>query len=216
MILKQVEMGEFDHKAAMWDANPMHLERSQAIAAALLQMVPVNTRMRALEFGAGTGLLSIELRERLSFIDMVDNSCEMVRIMNEKIERHRFSNMKAHCLDLEIEDFPTECDLIYTQMVVHHVADLDQLFRKFHGMLKPGGYLAIADLFAEDGSFHDDQFTGHKGFDIGALSEVLKQNGFSDIRHQTCFIIRKTGLNGEAREYPVFLLTARVMSVPQQ
>ncbi len=209
-------MGEFDHKAAMWDANPMHLERSQAIAAALLQMVPVNTGMRALEFGAGTGLLSIELRDRLSHIDMVDNSCEMVRIMNEKIEMHRLSNMKAHCLDLEIEDFSTACDLIYTQMVVHHVANLDQIFRKFHGMLNPGGHFAMADLYTEDGSFHDDQFTGHRGFDIGALSEILIRNGFSDIRHQTCFIIRKPGLNGGVREYPVFLLTARVMSVPQQ
>lgn len=209
-------MGEVDHKAAQWDANPMHLERSKAIAQALLKMVPVEPGMRALDFGAGTGLLSMELRERLAFVDMVDSSCEMVGVMNEKIKRQGLTNMKAHCLDLEKEDFPVVCDLIYTQMVMHHVVNLDAMFRKFHAMLKPGGYLAMADLYTEDGSFHDDSFFGHQGFEIDALTKVLADCGFSAFNHQTSFIIRKPKGDGGVREYPVFLLTARATSVPQQ
>ena len=54
-------MSEFDNKAGAWDANPMHLERSKAIAARLLEIIPVDGRLKALEFGAGTGLLKMAL-----------------------------------------------------------------------------------------------------------------------------------------------------------
>ena len=58
-------------------------------------------------------------------------------------------------------------DLIYTLMVLHHVGDVETIIRKFRGLLNPGGYLAIADLYSEDGSFHGEGFSGHMGFDPG-------------------------------------------------
>ncbi len=202
-------MSEFDQKAAGWDANPMHLERSQAIAAKLLEMIPAREDMSALEFGAGTGLLSLELKEKFSEITLLDNSKEMVRIMNEKIISQGICHMEAHVLDLEKEDFSGQYDILYTQMVFHHVADIETMLKKFHGLLKSGGYLAIADLYPEDGSFHDASFTGHQGFNPETIAEKLVGKGFANVRHQPCFVIKKTGEGGIVREYPVFLLVAR-------
>jgi tRNA (cmo5U34)-methyltransferase len=202
-------MSEFDIKASTWDANPMHLERSKAIAAMLLQRVPVTSSMKAMEFGGGTGLLSLELKEKFSTIVLLDNSMEMVRITNEKIASLGIANMEAHCIDLERENYPGNCDVIYTQMVFHHVNDIGGILEKFHGMLNPGGYLAIADLYPEDGSFHDPSFTGHRGFDTDKLSAQLGEHGFKDIVTERCFVIRKPGEGGSAAEYPVFLMTGR-------
>ncbi len=42
-------------KAAGWDQNPMHWDRSVAIVKELLKQVPVRKEMTAMEFGAGTG-----------------------------------------------------------------------------------------------------------------------------------------------------------------
>lgn len=202
-------MSEFDVKAATWDANPMHLERSKAIAAMLLQMVPVTSSMKALEFGAGTGLLSLELKDKFSSIALLDSSQEMVKITGEKIASLGITNMEAHCINLEREDFPGSWDIIYSQMVFHHVNDIDGILRKFHELLNPGGYLAIADLYPEDGSFHDPSFTGHKGFDTDKLSAMLGEHGFTEVTTEKCFVIRKPGEGGVQAEYPVFLMTAR-------
>jgi predicted methyltransferase len=93
-------------------------------------------------------------------------------------------------------------------MVLHHVDNIDLIFSKFHDLIKPEGYLAIADLFAEDGSFHGDGFTGHKGFDTDQLTRQLEEKGFRNIVTKSCFIIHHQDEQGAIKDYPIFLLTA--------
>lgn len=46
-------------------------------------------------------------------------------------------------------------------------------------MLNPGGYLCIADLEEEDGSFHEGKETVHNGLDPSFLARILSEKGFS-------------------------------------
>ena len=199
---------EFDSKAKEWDMNPIHLERSKAIAHAMKQHIPLTGTMQAMEFGGGTGLLSIELRDTVGSILLLDTSVEMVRIVNEKLSREGSGNITARCLDLEKEPFEGKFDLIFNQMVLHHVTDPIALFDKFNSYLNPGGFLAIADLYAEDGSFHDEQFTGHKGFDTNELEQQLRRKGFHKIQTLPVYTIKRPDANGQFAEYPVFLMIA--------
>jgi len=75
-------------------------------------------------------------------------------------------------------------------------------------MINPGGQIAIADLYKEDGSFHDWNFHGHLGFDIEELSKVFKNIGFKNISHEECYVINKKNKNNILKNYPVFLITA--------
>ncbi len=75
-------------------------------------------------------------------------------------------------------------------------------------MLNPGGYLAIADLYPEDGSFHDPGVEVHYGFDPESLTAQLQVAGFKKTSKNQCFVIRKVTSEGQTREYPVFLITA--------
>jgi ubiquinone/menaquinone biosynthesis C-methylase UbiE len=205
-----MNMNEFDQKAATWDSNPMHYERSVAIVKTMQEMIPLNSEMTALEFGAGTGITGFLLKDQLKNITMIDSSEAMVRIMNEKISSSGEKNLKAVFYDLEKKPWEgSSFDLLMTQMVLHHVNDVKSLMIKFHEMLNKGGYLAIADLYSEDGSFHGENFTGHKGFDPGELSGIIAGTGFQDINHLKCFTIQKTVENGKIREFDVFILTAR-------
>jgi tRNA (cmo5U34)-methyltransferase len=203
-------INEFDSKAAEWDNNPMHWDRSKAIAEEIRARLPLNKQMKALEFGAGTGIASFLLKDFVKEITLMDNSSEMVRITREKIEATKAGNLKVLNFDLEHNHMigDTGFDLIFTQMVLHHVVDVEAILAKFGKLLKPGGYLAIADLYVEDGSFHGDGFTGHKGFDPEYLATILIKNRFSGIAHNSCFIIDKEISETETRKYPVFLLTA--------
>jgi tRNA (cmo5U34)-methyltransferase len=202
-------MSEFDIKAAGWDLNPMHPERAEAIAKQILEKIPMRPQMTALEYGAGTGLTSFMLKDNLSEITMMDSSTEMVRIMNEKIESARAANLKAIYFDLEKNDWHNgRFDLIISQMVLHHVIDVESIISKFYVMLNAGGYIAIADLYPEDGSFHGSGFTGHKGFDTEELSAIIRKQGFITINHNKCFIIDKKISDAETKQFDVFLLTA--------
>ena len=202
-------MSEFDLKAAGWDQNPMHWERSAAFINELLKRVPVTKEMTALEFGAGTGITSFLLKDHLKEITMLDSSAEMVKIMNEKIKAAKINNLKALFFDLEKDPWrANKFDLIITQMVLHHVADIENIIGKFYNLLNPGGFLAIADLFPEDGSFHGEGFTGHKGFKIEELSIVIKKHGFANITSRNCFVINKKISDSETKNFGVFLLIA--------
>lgn len=202
-------MSEFDSKAADWDKNPMHLDRSKAIAEHIRKSVPLNRQMSALEYGAGTGITSLLLREELKDIILMDNSTEMVRVMNEKIASSGASNIQAIHFDLEDSDYnDRKFDLVFTQMVLHHVNDVPAVLKKFSDLMKPGAYLAVADLCPEDGSFHGEGFSGHKGFNTDDLKDKLSEIGFSDISCRVCFVIDRKISETQSRKFNVFLMTA--------
>jgi tRNA (cmo5U34)-methyltransferase len=201
-------MNEFDKKATDWDKDQQHIERAQVIAKLMMKSIPVHKQMKALEFGAGTGLLSFLLKDKFAEITLLDSSPEMMRVAREKIEKGRIMNMRTLCIDLEKEDFRGNFDIIYNQMVLHHIQDINRLFDTFFDLLNPGGFLAVADLFSEDGSFHGADFSGHKGFDVDALADTLKKKGYSNIRYQSCYVMKKTDESGNIGEFPIFLLIA--------
>jgi len=201
-------MSEFDARARDWDKNQRYIDRSEAVAKAMLQAIPFKKSMKALEYGSGTALLSFALKDKFEEIVLMDNSQEMTTVTAEKITDQNIQNMKPLFFDLEHLDYEGKFDIIYNQMVMHHVNDVDIIFSKFYALLNPGGYLAIADLYAEDGSFHGEGFNGHLGFDLDNLSAKLKALGFDTIKHQQCYSIQKTNEEGKVCDFPIFLLTA--------
>jgi len=202
-------VNEFDIKAAEWDNNPMHLDRSEAIANGIINSIPLNKEMKVLEFGAGTGITSFLIKDHVKEITLMDNSSEMVKVMNEKIRASHATNLKALNFNLELSDYNDEkFDLIITQMVLHHVNDIGLIISRFRKLLNPGGKLAIADLYTEDGSFHGPGFTGHKGFDIEELSGLLGKHGFISITSGKCYVINRKISDEETKKFDVFLMIA--------
>ncbi len=202
-------MNEFDIKASEWDKSDMHRERAAAIAREIIMQIPLNREMTALEFGAGTGLLSFILKDRLKEITLIDSSEGMVQVLNEKLITEKDENLKVVKADLEHEDLsPGSFDLIYTLMVLHHVGDVETIIKKFHDLLNPGGYLAIADLYSEDGSFHGEGFHGHPGFNPKSLSALLEKCGFTGLSHRKVYVIDKVISENNRKTFDVFLMTA--------
>ena len=203
-------MSEFDQKAKEWDKNQMHIERTIAVAKRLKEMVDITPGMKAMEFGAGTGLLSFYLKDQFAEITLMDNSPEMLKMAEQKIESGDHLKFKTLFFNLEMEEYTGDpFDIIYSQMVLHHIRDISSILKKFYHLLLPGGILAIADLYEEDGSFHDGDANVHRGFDLEKLTTILYQQGFYDTAVSSCFIIRKEVSAGDIKEYPVFVLTAR-------
>jgi ubiquinone/menaquinone biosynthesis C-methylase UbiE len=200
----------FDEVAKNWDANQMHIQRTNAIANELLLLIDKIKFIKALEFGAGTGLLSLLLKDKFADITLMDSSKKMISAANEKITNGGFTNIHPVFFDLEKEEYTEKTfDFIFTQMALHHIVNIEKIIFKFHKLLNTGGILAIADLYKEDGSFHDVDFTGHNGFDPDDLAKLMGKIRFHDIKHKLCFIIKKIDSNAAEKEFPLFLLIAK-------
>ena len=198
----------FDDRAQTWDADPVKQERAEAVATALRRRVPLSRDWRALEYGCGTGLLSFTLHADLGQLTLADSSPGMLAVLEGKIAAAHARNLRPLHLDLTHDSLPAErYDLILTLMTLHHVADVTRLLRAFHDLLRPGGWLGIADLDQEDGSFHGPDFTGHNGFDRAALRAQLVDAGFGGVDFSTCYVMKKATAQG-LREYPLFLAVA--------
>lgn len=205
----KLDAAHFDSQARQWDDNPLFRERGLKIAQAIRQAVPLRPNMSALDYGCGTGLLSFPLKDELGAIVLADSSSGMLDVVAEKIAAQGVTNMTPMKLDLLVAPTLTQkFDLIITSMTLHHVPDTDQILKIFHDLLNPDGYLCIADLDQEDGSFHGPEVDVHHGFDRDDLSRRAAQAGFSELQFQTVFSIAKERPSG-TRDYPVFLMTAR-------
>ena len=202
-------MSEFDARAATWDANTMHTARTRAIAGAIIRKVPLASTMRALEIGAGTGLLGMALQDRVGSILFTDPSSGMIDVLNHKIADGGFSQLAARVLDLATDAAPEgPFELVFSQMALHHVQDVAGHLRILYRLMAPGATLCIADLDAEDGSFHGEGFHGHKGFERGELGALLVAAGFERIEFETVHEMERE-IDGTLRKFPIFLLVAR-------
>ena len=111
--------------------------------------------------------------------------------------------MRVVDLDLMRDPIPPErYDLVFSMMTLHHVPDVARGLAAFHTLLNRGGYLCIADLDAEDGSFHGPEVDVHHGFERSTLGKALSAAGFVDVAIGDCFIVEHG-----PRTYPVFLAT---------
>lgn len=199
----------FDSKARQWDENPVFRERAEKIAAGIRAAVPLSKTMAALDYGSGSGLLSFPLKGELGHITLKDTSAGMLAVVAEKIAAQGVTNMTTRQTDLTAEPLPDErYDLIYSSMTLHHIPDTDAILKTFHHLLNSGGWLAIADLDREDGTFHGIEVEVHHGFEREALAEKASQAGFADAAFRTVFEIEKDQPEGK-RAYPVFLMVAR-------
>lgn len=201
-------MIDFDSRAREWDADPVRIERARAIAEGIRAGVPLTPHMTAFEYGCGTGLLSFALQPYLAHITLADSSTGMLTVLEEKIASSGVRNMTSLKLDMVTDPLPQRrYHLIYTLMTLHHILDTDKILRDFCALLDRPGYLCVADLDEEDGSFHGPDFPGHRGFDRNELGEKAKSVGFQIVDFTTIFHMAG-GVRGSRRDFPLFLMTA--------
>lgn len=203
-------MTNFDERAKDWDSDPDKVERARVVAEAIRRAIPLSNEMKTLEYGCGTGLLSFALQPYLGQITLADTSQGMLDVLSEKITSAGVINMHPVRLDLASDPLPAErYDLTYSLLTLHHIHDVNNILAKFRDLLEPNGYLLIADLDQEDGSFHTDGTTDvHLGFDREKLEKTVKAIGFENIKFLTAYEIKKK-IGDEQKTFPIFLMTAQ-------
>ncbi|MBT8421448.1 MAG: class I SAM-dependent methyltransferase [Gammaproteobacteria bacterium] len=201
----------FDEEAASWDEKPGRIQLAKDIVHAISKEIVLTPEMDVMDFGCGTGLLTIQLAPFVRAITGVDNSRGMLDVFNAKIAERKLDTVNTVFMDLDRGDTLTgRYDLVLSNMTVHHIKEIAPLFEQFHQITAPGGYLCISDLDLDDGRFHDDNSgVFHFGFDRINLRRVFAEAGFDDIRDTDAAAVMKPDVDGEIRRFTVFLMTGR-------
>ncbi|CUV65568.1 putative methyltransferase [Sulfurovum sp. enrichment culture clone C5] len=197
----------FEKKSKNWDMSSTRVKNAKEIADVILKNISIQKEMVLADFGAGTGLLTYFLAPNISKIVAIDNSKSM---LDEFLAKQNEFLCDTEVIYGDISECGNDLkfDGVVSSMTIHHVENIKELFLKLFNMVNSGGFIAIADLDSEDGTFHGDN-TGvfHFGFDRGELEAIAKEVGFDDIKFETANIIEKP--NGA---FTVFAMTATKIS----
>jgi SAM-dependent methyltransferase len=204
-------MSTFDAKAREWD-TPERRERAEVVAEVIRTNVALTPSTRAIDVGAGTGLLGLALAADVGEMVLAEPSGGMLEVMREKLAATQLASaagpakVSAIGFDLLSDAPPAEpFDLAVSLLVLHHLPDPVAALAAVAGLLRSGGRIALVDLDAEDGTFHDDP-TGiyHQGFERADIIRLATAAGFGDVETTTA-----TEIEREGRRYPTFLLLGR-------
>lgn len=199
----------FDLIAKEWDCNPVRLERAKVIARELKSKVSGRSNLTALEFGCGTGLLGFELYRYFSHLTFMDTSMGMLDQVRLKLQSQNMQHGEVLCQDILIDPLVKYYDCTFTLMTLHHIDRHIDVIHNLTQQLNPGGIIAIADLCAEDGSFHPPHVDiPHHGFDPEDLASVLSDQGLVEIDHHIVYHMNRT-VSGLEKSFPLFLLTGQ-------
>ena len=190
----------------------------KAVGEAILREARPTNDMDVLDYGCGTGLVSLFLLPHVRSVTGADNSPGMLDVLRRKIAEGGIEGMRVIRLDLEHDPVPKDrYHMVVTSMTMHHVADTGKVLRAFHDLLLPGGTLCIADLDTEPGIFHPPEAVGsvhHHGFDRESLKGQIVAAGFAEPRAATAHTVYKPVEDGGERAFPVFLIVAKRLPAP--
>jgi 2-polyprenyl-3-methyl-5-hydroxy-6-metoxy-1,4-benzoquinol methylase len=193
----------FKHKAQDWDKGDIRVNGAKKISDAINESVHLHKDMEILDFGVGTGLLGFSIAPQVKKVYGVDTSAKMLEKLQEKNTPEL--SIETYNQNIIKEPIEKEFDGLISSMTLHHIEDLDAFFETIYKNIKKGGFIAIADLEEEDGTFHSDN-TGvfHFGFEEEKLVNAAKKAGFTNTAFENINTINKPH-----RDFGVFLFTAK-------
>ena len=136
-----IEKRDFDKEAATWDEAPARVKLANDIVAAISDEIVLTSTMDVLDFGCGTGLLTLRLQPVVHSITGVDSSRGMINVLKAKIDKQNLPNVRTQYINTEKVDIPEgNYNLIVSGMTLHHVKEIRPL-------LEPRYQLSLEIIF---------------------------------------------------------------------
>ena len=169
---------DFNHKAETFD-SPKNIFLANLVCQAVKKQIDLLSDKEILDFGGGTGLLSLPLAKQAKSVTLVDISEKMLEQARLKAEQQDIKNIQFLEQDLLEKPLKQEFDLIVVCRVLHHMPDLNAALLLFYQHLKEDGQLLIADFTKAEANHH--------GFELTELEKQLIEHGFSSVHSQILY-----------------------------
>jgi len=192
----------FQEAARDYEQDEKRVRNVKNIAQAILNEIDFEPVRHIVDFGAGTGLLLGQIASHVDKITAIDVSPAMIQELKAKADALP-CELEILTLDLTTASTDRKFDGVISSMTMHHIEDIPSILRTFYDILDDGGFIALADLDLEDGTFHsNDTGVFHLGFNRDQFLNDARNAGFKDLLIQSVSVSQKP-----QGDYPIFLLT---------
>lgn len=194
----------FSHKAADWD-QPSKIAMTDIFVETMLQKVQLQKHWKALELGAGTGLVGLQVMPLVQSLVVEDTSEAMLSVLKQKLN----GDESIEIVHGEIFEYTQQdIDFVFSCMAFHHVPDSQAALNHLYQITKQGANIVVGDIRKEDGSFHHFEPIPHKGFDTDELTSKFQKAGFKVLSAETYNILKRERVPGVMSDYEQFMLIA--------
>ncbi|GAE29404.1 class I SAM-dependent methyltransferase [Halalkalibacter hemicellulosilyticus] len=189
-----MEHNVFEEMAKRYDTE----DRIQLAKVIVKELRPVlqNSQSKSfIDYGSGTGLVSLELSDLVGSMLLVDSSKQMLEVANAKIQQKGIRNASVLHSDFTQETPDFKSDIILLSLVLLHIPDTKKILNNLFTTLNSDGKLIIIDFDKNDKISHPKV---HNGFSHDELKRTLSEAGFKSIDIKTFYNGKKIFMNEDA------------------
>ncbi|MDC1541997.1 class I SAM-dependent methyltransferase [Candidatus Pseudothioglobus singularis] len=155
-----------------------------------------NSKSKSLiDYGSGTGLVSLDLTDLVDSVLLVDSSKQMLNIAESKISKLGITNAKVLYSDFTRETPQLKADIILMSLVLLHIPDTEKILQQLFRILNDGGKLMVVDFDKNENIYHPKV---HNGFSHKELKKQLSEVGFQSTEIRTFYHGKQIFMNQDA------------------
>ncbi|MCY7793037.1 class I SAM-dependent methyltransferase [Bacillus haynesii] len=189
-----MENNVFEQMAKRYDTEE-RIELAKVIVNEVRPELRNSQSKSLIDYGSGTGLISLELSDLVHSILLVDSSKQMLEVAKAKISRKGIANAKVLYSDFTQETPELKADIVLMSLVLLHIPDTNKILQELFGILNDGGKLIIIDFDKNDKIQHPNV---HNGFSHEELKKRLTDIGFKSTEMKTFFHGQRIFMNQDA------------------
>ncbi|MCY7848874.1 class I SAM-dependent methyltransferase [Bacillus haynesii] len=189
-----MENNVFEQMAKRYDTEE-RIELAKVIVNEVRPELRNSQSKSLIDYGSGTGLISLELSDLVHSILLVDSSKQMLEVAKAKISRKGIANAKVLYSDFTQETPELKSDIVLMSLVLLHIPDTNKILQELFGILNDGGKLIIIDFDKNDKIQHPKV---HNGFSHEELKKRLSDVGFKSTEMKTFFHGQRIFMNQDA------------------
>ena len=189
-----MENNVFEQMAKRYDTEE-RIELAKVIVKEVRPELRNSKSKSLIDYGSGTGLVSLELSDLVDSILLVDSSQQMLEVAEAKIAHKGITNAKVLYSDFTQESPELKADIVLMSLVLLHIPDTKKILQELFNILNNGGKLIIIDFDKNDKINHPKV---HNGFSHEELKKRLSEVGFKSIEIKTFYHGNRIFMNQDA------------------
>jgi excisionase family DNA binding protein len=154
-----------------------------ALREIIFNHAKIDSKQVVADIGAGTGYLALELAKKAGQVIAVDNSPKMLNIAKEQALKAGVANIEfLEGLAEELSIKSKTVDLVFANMLLHHVNDPLCVLKEMYRILKPNGQVLVTDIMEHDHTWlRQEKSDLWLGFNREELVGWLEEAGFKNV-----------------------------------
>jgi ubiquinone/menaquinone biosynthesis C-methylase UbiE len=176
-----MEQNVFEEMAKRYDTQERK-ELAMVVVKEVKKELQASQSKSLIDYGSGTGLVSLELADMVESVLLIDSSEQMLNVAKAKITQRGITNADVLHSDFTQGTPDVKADIILMSLVLLHIPDTRKILQEMFTILNDGGKLIIVDFDKNEEISHPKV---HNGFVHEELKDILSEVGFKSTEIKT-------------------------------